>query len=119
MVGEIDDALRENQMHRDTLLVVTSDNGAHWTPEDKNKFSHRANGHWRGQKADIYEGGHRVPFLVRWPEQIGRARQGQDCDALMGLTDLLPTFASAARTPLPAVATAHREPPATVMVTDQ
>ena len=96
VVGQIDAALRRTRMHSRTLLVVTSDNGAHWTPGDRKKFPHRANGPWRGQKADIHEGGHRVPFLMRWPGGIGQARQGQLCDALICLTDLLPTLASAA-----------------------
>ena len=98
VVGEIDDALQRTRMRSRTLLVVTSDNGAHWTPGDMENFPHRANGPWRGQKADIHEGGHRVPFLMRWPGQMG---QGQLCDALMCLTDLLPTLASAAGVPVP------------------
>jgi len=96
VVGEIDDALRRTRMQSRTLLVFTSDNGAHWTPADREKYPHRANGPWRGQKADIHEGGHRVPFLMRWPGEIAGARQGQLCDALICLTDLLPTLASAA-----------------------
>src|SRR6266511_1329563 len=44
-----------------TLVIVTSDNGAHWTASDIKKYGHRANGHYRGQKSDIWEAGHRVP----------------------------------------------------------
>ncbi|MGE4618318.1 MAG: arylsulfatase [Planctomycetota bacterium] len=101
VVGEIDAALDRNDMAEQTLLIVTSDNGAHWTPADVKKFPHRANGPWRGQKADIHEGGHRVPFLMRWPDRIASSRQGKQYDGLICLTDLLPTLAKAAGMSLP------------------
>lgn len=71
-VGAILDALAAGGFEN-TLVVFTSDNGAHWTPEDKKEYAHRANGPLRGQKADIWEGGHRVPFLARWPGRIPSA----------------------------------------------
>ncbi|MPZ17095.1 MAG: sulfatase-like hydrolase/transferase [Luteitalea sp.] len=49
------------------MVVFTSDNGAHWLTSDIREFNHRANGRLRGQKADIWEGGHRIPFIARWP----------------------------------------------------
>ncbi len=101
VVGEVLDALDRTGMADNTLLFFTSDNGAHWTPQDLKNFEHRANGHWRGQKADIHEGGHRVPLLVRWPDRIGAARLGQNDDSLVGLTDLMPTIAEAAGVELP------------------
>ena len=69
-VGQVLDALSRNGFEENTLVLFTSDNGAHWTPNDKAMFDHRANGLRRGQKADIWEGGHRVPFLIRWPAQV-------------------------------------------------
>ncbi len=101
IVGQIDDALTRMGMKEQTLLVVTSDNGAHWTSGDMEKFPHRANGSWRGQKADIHEGGHRVPFFMTWPAQMDKERRGQQCDVLMCLTDLMPTLASAAGVAVP------------------
>lgn len=81
---------------KDTLVVVTSDNGSHWLPSDVEKWSHRANGPWRGQKADIHEGGHRVPFLARWP---GTIAPGTTSDATTCLTDLFATAAEIAGDP--------------------
>ena len=52
-----------------------------------------------GQKTDAWEGGHRVPFIARWP---GRIPAGSQCDRLLGLTDLMATLAAAAGVPLPA-----------------
>ena len=63
-VGQVMKALDEAKLADNTLLIFTSDNGAHWLPEDIEKWGHRANGSLRGQKADVWEGGHRVPFIV-------------------------------------------------------
>ena len=90
-VGHILDALDRTGVADDTLVVVTSDNGSHWPLEDVMRYSHAANLHFRGQKADIHEGGHRVPFVVRWP---GHVPTGATSDALVCHTDMLATFAS-------------------------
>ena len=97
-IGRILGALDRSGRSDETLLIVTSDNGAHWPESDIERFDHRANGPWRGQKADIHEGGHRVPFLARWP---GRVEAGSTCDATICLTDLMATVASATGTDLP------------------
>ncbi|MBT8484622.1 MAG: arylsulfatase [Phycisphaerales bacterium] len=101
-VGRILAALDRNGLAADTLLVVTSDNGAHWPAGQIARWQHHANGPWRGQKADIWEGGHRVPFLVRWP---GRAPAGSISNALIGLVDLMATVADAIDASLPPSAT--------------
>ncbi|NQU48544.1 MAG: arylsulfatase [Planctomycetes bacterium] len=88
-VGQVMAALEVSGLAENTLVIFTSDNGAHWTPEDIAKFGHRANHQRRGQKADIWEGGHRVPFLVRWP---GRIEPGSQSDDLICLTDLMSTL---------------------------
>ncbi len=75
----------------DTLVLFTSDNGAHWLSSDIEETGHRANGSLRGQKADIHEGGHRVPFLVRWP---GRIPADSIRSELAGLLDIFRTVAS-------------------------
>ncbi len=75
----------------DTLVIVTSDNGAPWSaPDVTASGGHFANRDWRGQKADVYEAGHRVPFLVRWPD---RARAGTVDSSLVCLTDVFATLA--------------------------
>ena len=90
-MGELMDALEENGISEDTLLVFTSDNGC--SPQanfDKLKeFEHDPSGIYRGHKADIYEGGHRVPLLFRWPAKI---KGGQKTDALACLTDIYTTL---------------------------
>lgn len=88
-VGQVVAALERSGQAQNTLLILTSDNGAHWTPEEIRKHNHRANGRVRGQKADVYDGGHRVPFLARWPGRIRPAVSGQ----LGCLTDLMATAA--------------------------
>ena len=90
-VGRVMNALADAQLTGNTVLIFTSDNGAHWLPEDIAKWKHRANDGWRGQKADIWDGGHRVPLIARWPAGIAA---GANCDALVSLNDL---FATAVR----------------------
>jgi arylsulfatase A-like enzyme len=90
-VGRVLKALEESGLTGNTLVIFTSDNGAHWLPEDIAKWGHRANGNLRGQKADIWEGGHRIPLIVRWPGEI---KPGSRSDQLVCLTDLMATIAS-------------------------
>jgi len=98
VVGRLDAHLQALGVRDETLFIVTSDNGAELTDVDGEDHGHRANGPWRGRKADSWEGGHRVPFLARWP---GRIPAGRETDALFGLVDLLPTLARACDAPLP------------------
>ena len=96
-VAQVDDsfgrvlrALDEAKLSDNTLVIFTSDNGAHWTPEDKATWPHRANASWRGMKADIWDAGHRIPFLARWPGQI----KANTVSSQLGcLTDLMGTAA--------------------------
>jgi arylsulfatase A-like enzyme len=88
--GRVASALDETGLAENTLLIVTSDNGADWKVEDKARFAHRANADWRGEKADIWDAGHRIPFLARWPGHIAaNTRSGE----LGCLTDLMGTVA--------------------------
>lgn len=97
-VGRVLGALDDAKQSDNTLVIFTSDNGAHWLPEDIEKWGHRANGDLRGQKADIWEGGHRVPFLARWPGQIA---PGSTSKELICLTDMLATIAAVIGAKLP------------------
>ena len=97
-VGQVMQALDELKLSGNTLLIVTSDNGAHWTQSDIARYQHRANRHLRGQKADIWEGGHRVPFIARWP---GRIQPGTTSDETVCHTDLLATCAAIIGAELP------------------
>lgn len=97
-VGKMVNLLEGLGVADDTLFIVTSDNGARVGGTDYGPPGHRANGRWKGQKSDIWEGGHREPFVARWPTRIA---PGSTCGALFGLVDLLPTIAAAAGVPVP------------------
>jgi arylsulfatase A-like enzyme len=97
-VGKLLRVLESTGQSTRTLVVFTSDNGAHWMPSEVQQTGHRAHGPWRGMKSDALEGGHRVPLLVRWP---GVVRPGSTSPALVGLNDLLATVADIVERPLP------------------
>ena len=98
-VGRILDWLDENKLADNTLVLFTSDNGPEKTWRKRiEKFGHRSNGIYREGKRSIYEGGHRVPFLVRWPAKV---KAGSKWDRPVCQTDLLATFAEMLGTKLP------------------
>jgi arylsulfatase A-like enzyme len=97
-VGEVLKALDRNGLADNTFLAFASDNGARWTPEEISQFGHRSNLNNRGQKSDIYDGGHRIPFIVRWP---GHVRAGSTSEELGCLVDLMATCAGVADVRLP------------------
>lgn len=102
-VGRILEFLDREQLAENTLIVFTSDNGPEntWTQRAK-KFHHQSNGPFREGKRSIYEGGHRVPFLVRWPN--GTKQPGRTSDEPVCQTDLLATFADMLGVELPSTA---------------
>ena len=96
-IGRVLAALEATGMAENTLVVFTSDNGAHWPIGDVERWNHAANLQLRGQKADIHEGGHRVPMLVRWP---GVVDEGTIVEQAVCLTDLYSTcLAAGGRSP--------------------
>jgi arylsulfatase A-like enzyme len=97
-IGRVLAALDEADLTRETLVIFTSDNGPVWNPEDIAKFGHDAAGGLRGMKGDACEGGHRMPFIVRWP---GRVKAGAVTDQTICFTDMLATFADICGKPLP------------------
>ena len=88
IVGQIVDAVEREGIAERTLIVVTSDNGAH---KLTSMMAHASNGRWRGRKGDIYEAGHRVPFIAKWP---GRIAPGVKSDDTISLVDLMATCAA-------------------------
>jgi arylsulfatase A len=99
-VGQILQALADNGFADNTIVVFSSDNGAEQYAYDRiRKFAHRSSGLLRGMKRDLYEGGHRVPFLVRWP---GVVPPGTISNALISQVDLMATLTAAAGATLPA-----------------
>jgi arylsulfatase A-like enzyme len=68
MVGQVLDALKKNGMDENTIVIFTSDNGPEKYAYDRVKnFEHKSMGDWRGLKRDLWEGGHRVPFIIKYP----------------------------------------------------
>ena len=102
-VKAIVEAVKKAGLDKNTLIIFTSDNGSpgyagdpflcgkdwHTVNAVTKKFGHLPNGEWRGIKGDIWEGGHRIPLIARWP---GHIAPGIKSDALVSLTDLMATF---------------------------
>ena len=101
VVGEVSAALKKNGLADNTLVIFTSDNGCSKAANIKAlaEKGHLVSAHMRGSKADIWDGGHRVPFIVRWP---GKVRSGSTSDQLICLTDLFATVSSIVGTDFPA-----------------
>ena len=98
-VGQVLAAIDRAGLSGNTLVIFTSDNGPVWYPEDVKKFGHSAAGNWRGMKGDVWEAGHRMPFIARWP---GKIAANVTSDQTICFTDMMATFASVAGKPLPA-----------------
>lgn len=92
-VGQILDTLDKLKLADDTLVVFSSDNGAYVTDEK----GHKPNGPFRGKKSQLWEGGHRVPLIARWP---GRIKAGVSTD-LASTIDVPATVCAAAGVDLP------------------
>lgn len=101
-VGAILDALDKLELSDNTLVILSSDNGPETFAYQRiQKHRHYSMGSLRGVKRDAWEGGHRVPLLVRWPGVIAPGRSNE---ALVSLTDWLATFADIAGLKLTKVA---------------
>ena len=112
-VGDVMSALDQAGVDDNTLLIVTSDNGSFMSrldglddrdhTDDSTIQAYRAGNHtanhvYRGTKADIWEGGHRVPFFARWPGQI---EPGSTREEVISLTDVFATVAEIVGKELP------------------
>jgi arylsulfatase A-like enzyme len=91
-LGAVMDALDRNGLAGNTLLIFTSDNGCSKAADIKNlrEQGHVVSAQYRGSKADLWEGGHRVPFIARWP---GIIQAGTRTDQTICLTDFFATLA--------------------------
>ncbi|MCH9022093.1 MAG: sulfatase-like hydrolase/transferase [Planctomycetes bacterium] len=99
-IGRVVEALKEKGLFEKTLIIMTSDNGsfANASKYEVAELGHAANYHFRGGKADIWDGGHRVPFVACWP---GKVEANSVSDETICLTDLLATAAALTGVKLP------------------
>ena len=97
--GKVIEALDKAGLRDDTLVVFTADNGhSHYTGWERLVAAgHQPSGPYRGHKGDIWEGGHRVPLLLRWPGKVAPGQTAQ----LVCLNDLFATCAELLRQPIP------------------
>ncbi len=102
-IGRVVNKLKEHQLLDNTLIIVTSDNGSYlgeqtrlvygangYLPKVTEEFDHHPNGSWRGWKTQLFEGGHRVPLIMSWPQGFQTAKV---VEGLFSLTDIFRTLA--------------------------
>jgi len=100
-VGEVLATLERLKLADNTLVIFSSDNGGVMDDgyEDVGSFDHPCNGALRGFKGSLWEGGHRVPLIARWP---GHIPAGTQCGELVTLIDMTATLAALTGQKLPA-----------------
>ena len=100
LVGELMKELEKHDLTDNTLVILSSDNGPETTAVVHMRANHAHDGAkpWRGLKRDAWEGGHRVPFIVRWPAKV---KPGSTCDQIVSLTDVLATASAITGAELP------------------
>ncbi len=100
-VGRVLNALEKSGKADDTLVIFTSDNGfaSYVGAKALEQQGHFPSGPLRGYKTDVYEGGHRVPFIVRWPKVV---KPGTTCGQLVHHADVIATLAEILNAKLPA-----------------
>ncbi len=100
IVGRVLEALRDNSVAENTIVLFTSDNGCapYIGAQELESKGHFPSGPLRGYKGDVFEGGHRIPFIVRWP---GVVKSGTVCGQLVHQADLIATLADILSTKLP------------------
>lgn len=100
VVGQIVDAIEEAGLSDNTIVIVTSDNGCSSAANIKGlqQQGHYPSAQFRGSKADLWDGGHRIPFIVRWP---GRVKPGSTCDQTICQVDLMATCAELVGSAIP------------------
>ena len=100
-IGQVMKAVEQSGISDNTMIIVTSDNGCSPQADFEELLAqgHNPSHIYRGSKADIFEGGHRVPFIVRWPAKVKKASV---CEDTTCLTDFMATCADIVGTKLPA-----------------
>ncbi len=101
VVGQVLSGLEQAEISEDTIVIFASDNGPVWYRSDTERFGHDSMGGLRGMKGDVWEAGHRVPFVVRWP---GTIAAGSVSDQLISFVDVHATLAELIGTERPGTA---------------
>ena len=101
-IGQVLEALDKNRITKNTLVIFTSDNGPVWYQRDRLKHNHSSASNYSGMKGDWWEGGHRVPFVVRWPSVV---RPKRVSESMICFTDFMATFAEIVGGKFPETAT--------------
>ncbi|MDF1755097.1 MAG: arylsulfatase [Verrucomicrobiales bacterium] len=97
-IGKVIAALEKQKLSENTLVIFTSDNGPVWYDSDTEKFGHDSQGGLRGMKGGAWEGGHRMPFIAKWPKAI---KPGSTSDRTISFTDIFATLAEITDSEIP------------------
>jgi len=99
VAGQVLQALEDKGFDENTIVIFTSDNGPeHYAYDRAKTYNHYSMGQLRGLKRDVWEGGHRVPFVVRWP---GKIKQGRVSNEVISQVDIMATIAGITNITLP------------------
>lgn len=91
VAGQVLNALKEKGLDKNTLIIFSSDNGPEaYAWERAEKYSHFSMGDFRGLKRDVWEGGHHVPFIIKWP---GHIKEGSVSKEVISQLDIMATLA--------------------------
>ena len=99
VAGQVLNALKENGLEDNTIVIFSADNGTEgYAWERAIKYGHFSMGDFRGLKRDVWEGGHHVPFIVKWPGQI---KAGSVSDEVISQVDIMKTLVEITRAEIP------------------
>jgi arylsulfatase A len=99
VVGQVLKTLKEKELDKNTIVIFTADNGTEAYAWNRAiNYGHFSMGNFRGLKRDVWEGGHHVPFIIKWPDHI---RAGSVSDELISQIDIMATLARITQSTLP------------------
>jgi arylsulfatase A-like enzyme len=99
VAGQVLNALNKNGLDENTIVIFTSDNGPEkYAYKRAEKYGHYSSGDFRGVKRDVYEGGHHVPFLIKWPNKINAGAVSHE---VISQVDIMATLAAVTNSKLP------------------
>lgn len=102
VAGQVLNALKEKGLDENTIIIFSADNGTEsYAWERAEKYGHYSMGNFRGLKRDVWEGGHHVPFIVKWPGQV---EAGSVSNEVISQVDIMATLASITGIDLPETA---------------